>query len=302
MNRGPSAGVSSDRSPRTALASFLALCADLYSAYGTESAYMPAFLLSQGLPVERIGLVLAAGTVVRIASGTVIGRVADRLQRRKQVLAAAAGLSDPVGWTYLGAFGFLPLLAVSVAHATATASLAPLSDALAVAAASKRSGFQYGRVRGVGSAAFVCGTLFSGQLVDRFGLPCIIAASGVLFLTMAFCAARVSASQGGNPSSDATQGAFRILWTISAYRRLIFVAALVIGSHAVNDAFAVITWRAAGSEAISLLWSESVAAEVASFLLKQLGPARCAHSIPQTRSVLTPNCLQFRNICFHRPF
>ena len=276
--------MSSDRSPTMDLRGFLALYAALYAAYGTESAYMPAFLLSHGLPVERIGLVLAAGTIVRIASGTVIGKVADRLQGRKEILTAAAALSGLVGWAYLVAFGFLPLLAVSLAHATATASLAPLSDALAVAAASKRPGFQYGWVRGVGSTAFICGTLFSGQLVDRFGLYCIIAASGVLFLTTALCAARVDASQTEKASSDLTKRAFRFLWTITAYRRLIFVAALVIGSHAVNDAFAVITWRAAGhsSGAISLLWSESVAAEVASFLLvgpwllNQLGSARCA--------------------------
>src|ERR1700748_3026315 len=123
--------------PQATLLSFLALYAALYAAYGTESAYMPAFLSSHGLPVERIGLDLAAGTVVRIVSGTIIGRVADRVGRRKEILTAAAGLSGLVGWAYLIAFGFWPLLAVSIAHATATASLAPLSDALAVAAASQ---------------------------------------------------------------------------------------------------------------------------------------------------------------------
>ena len=99
---------------------------------------MPAFLLSHGLSVERIGLVLAAGIVVRIASGPAIGRLADRLGRRKQTLTVAAALSGFVGWAYTIAFGFVPLLGVSMAHAAATASLAPLSDALSVAAASRR--------------------------------------------------------------------------------------------------------------------------------------------------------------------
>ena len=46
----------------------------------------------------------------------------------------------------------------------------------------------------------------------------------------------------------------------------------MIGSHALNDTFAVIHWREAGygSLAISLLWCELVVAEVAVFLL--LGP------------------------------
>jgi PPP family 3-phenylpropionic acid transporter len=51
------------------------------------------------------------------------------------------------------------------------------------------------------------------------------------------------------------------------------VAALILGSHAMHDAFAVIRWSAAGiSPAIaSLLWSESVAAEVLVFFV--IGPA-----------------------------
>jgi len=69
---------------------------------------MPAFLLSHGLPVERIGLVLAAGIVIRIARGPAIGRPADRLRRRELVLTVAAGLSGLVGWTYTIAFGFRP--------------------------------------------------------------------------------------------------------------------------------------------------------------------------------------------------
>ena len=166
---------------------------------------MPAFLLSHGLSVERIGVVLAAGIVIRIASGPAIGRLADRLRRRKQALTVAAALSGFVGWAYTIAFGFLPLLGVSMAHAAATASLAPLSDALSVAAASEGRGFQYGWVRGAGSAAFVVGTLLSGQLVDRFGLTCIIVTSSVLFLAVALCAARVGTRREDTGPSDAAR-------------------------------------------------------------------------------------------------
>ncbi len=253
-----------------ALPGFLALYIALYAAYGTESAYMPAFLNSHGLPAERVGVVLAAGTVVRIAAGPMAGRLADRLRARKQVLASAAALSGVVGSAYLAAFGLFPLLAVSMAHAAATASLAPLSDALSVAAASEGRGFQYGWVRGTGSAAFVAGTLLSGQLVDRFGLACIIVASSALFLGMSACAAMVRATPRAEDATEAgPAAAFLTLWRIPVYRRLIFVVVLVIGSHALNDAFAVIGWRAAGygSGTVSLLWSESVVAEVAVFFL-----------------------------------
>ena len=157
-----------------------------------------------------------------------------------------------------------------MAHAAATASLAPLSDALAVTASSKGRTFQYGWVRGAGSAAFVAGTLLSGQLIDRFGLSSIIFSSSVLFLLMALCAMRVPAPVA-YPEAPAENTARRVqaLWSIAVFRRMIVVVVLVIGSHALNDTFAVIQWREAGygNLAISLLWCESVVAEVAVFLI-----------------------------------
>ena len=59
---------------------------------------------------------------------------------------------------------------------------------------------------------------------------------------------------------------------IVVFRRVVLIAALVFGSHAMHDAFAVIRWNAAGISptTISLLWSEAVVAEVIVFVL--LGP------------------------------
>jgi PPP family 3-phenylpropionic acid transporter len=71
------------------------------------------------------------------------------------------------------------------------------------------------------------------------------------------------------------------LLRLPRYRNLVLLAALVLGSHAMHDAFAVIRWSAAGisAETSSLLWSEAVAAEVLVFwfigpaLVKRLTPA-----------------------------
>ena len=54
--------------------------------------------------------------------------------------------------------------------------------------------------------------------------------------------------------------------------RVTLVAALVLGSYAMYDSFAVIRWSEAGISpaTIGLLWSESVAGEVLVFLL--IGP------------------------------
>src|SRR6201994_4671308 len=63
-DQGP--GLTKNTSPEpaavNALPGYLLLYIALYSAYGTESAYLPAFLGDHGLSNEQIGLALAAGT------------------------------------------------------------------------------------------------------------------------------------------------------------------------------------------------------------------------------------------------
>lgn len=270
---GRSSTVQSTNEAKKMLPGYLVLYGTLYLAYGTESAYLPEFLRSHGLALEQIGLMLAIGTIVRIGAGPLVGRLADFINAPKQILSVAASLSGVIGVAYHFAFGFAPLLAVSIAHAAATASLAPLSDALSVAASARGRVFQYGWVRGAGSVAFIGGTLLSGQLIDRFGLSSIIMTSSAFFLIMAVSAARIrSPLEMREVVEERAAGAFGLLWRIAPYRRLVIVVFLVIGSHALNDTFAVIRWRDAGFSnlSVSLMWSEAVVAEVVVFFL--LGP------------------------------
>ena len=71
------------------------------------------------------------------------------------------------------------------------------------------------------------------------------------------------------------------LLRLPVFRRVVLVASLILGSHALHDTFSVIRWKAAGVSppTISLLWSLSVAGEVLVFfvvgpwLLRRLTPA-----------------------------
>jgi len=263
---------------------FVLLQGSLYAAYGTESPFLPSFLGERGLSPGEIGFALAAGTLMRLAAGPVTGHVADRHNATRAVLGIAAAASGLISFAYLAGYGFWPLLAVSVLHAAAIAALAPLADALALAAAEREGTFCYGWVRGAGSAAFVLGTLVSGLLVARAGLASIIVSSGLLFLVMAVATARVPPAPVREAPPSLGRGGIRELLGLTQFRRMLLVAALVIGSHALNDSFAVIRWREAGigPGAISLLWSEAVTSEVLVFvlvgpwILARLGTARSA--------------------------
>ena len=255
----------------SALRRFIALYALMYAAFGVSSPFMPAFFEARGLVPEQLGLLFATGTAIRLISGPLCGRLADLTQALRAVLAVCTALAALVALGLLPAAGFWALLMISVLHAAALAPITTLADALALAAAVPRDGttrFEYGWARGTGSAAFIAGTLVSGQVVSAWGLTSIIVSHAAL-LSAAACAAmlvpeharpeRLPAVAGHAPAGGVLE-----LLRMRLFRRVMSVSALVLGSHAMHDAFAVIRWSAAGvtPAMASVLWSESVAAEV----------------------------------------
>jgi PPP family 3-phenylpropionic acid transporter len=183
-----------------------------------------------------------------------------------------------------------------VIHSAALAPLAPLSDTLALGSAVPARpnapcahGFYYGWLRGAGSAAFILGTVLSGQAIGRFGITAVVWLNAGL-LTVAACAVRIvpvllPTPTAARPAMLKTMvPGLGALLRLPLYRRIVLVAALILGSHAMHDSFAVIRWRAVGIApgAAGLLWSLSVAAEVIVFffvgrpLLDRLGPAGSA--------------------------
>jgi MFS transporter, PPP family, 3-phenylpropionic acid transporter len=69
---------------------FVLLFATLYAGFGVMSPFLPALLQARGLRPEDIGLALALSTIVRLVTGPVAGRVANRLGALRSVFAASA--------------------------------------------------------------------------------------------------------------------------------------------------------------------------------------------------------------------
>jgi len=264
-----------------ALPRFIALFAVMYAAFGVASPFLPAFLGTRGLSPDEIGVVLAASTAIRLISGPSAGRLADWLAALRAVLAVCCVLAAIAAVAYLPAPSFWFLLVVGLAHAAALAPITTLADALALTAA-HRTGFEYGWVRGAGSGAFIVGSIVAGQAVAAAGLGAIVWLQASLLVVAAGCAmlvAEPTARSQLNPQRGRSAGVGALL-RLRPFRRVVLVAALVLGSHAMHDSFAVIRWSAAGIDpgTASVLWSEAVAAEVVVFLL--IGPALVARLGP----------------------
>jgi PPP family 3-phenylpropionic acid transporter len=170
------------------------------------------------------------------------------------------------GFAFLWADAFWRLLVVAIIQAAALAPTTSIADALSVNVASPRMAerLEYGWLRGSASAAFVVGTLTVGQLISPADLSPVIWINAGLLLAAAVATALLpsEASRAAlqqNARSFPLRDMTALLGT-SRFRMVLMVAALVFGSHAVHDAFAVIRWNEAGvsTSAISFLWSEVV--------------------------------------------
>jgi len=273
-------------------ARFIVLYGLLYGAFGVSSPFMPRFFESRGLSPEHVGLLFGLGTFVRLVSGPIAGRVADLLGMLRAVLALCIVAAGGIALGLINADGLWMLLALGVIDAAVLAPTTTLADALALSAAAPSGTthprFEYGWVRGAASVAFIAGVLFAGQLLRTAALDAVVGAHAVLLAAAAVAVRFVPPldTTGSVPTADMRSpvGGIELLLRMPAFRRLVAVAALVLGSHAMHDSFAMVRWNAAGigPAAGSVLWSESVAAEVVVFLLigppllERLGPSGAA--------------------------
>ena len=268
---------------------FILLYVLMYAAFGAASPFWPLFFEARGLTPEQLGFLLALGQLVRLIAGPLAGRVADILGALRASLATCTSFAALLTVALLTVEGFWPLAVIHMAHAAMLAPIASLADAIAVnAARAPQKGFEYGWVRGSASAAFIAGTLAAGQIVGANDLSAIAWMQAALLAGVVLSAPLVppldTSSAQGERELSSTFGGIQELCKIALFRRVVLVAALVYGSHAMHDAFAPIRWNTAGisTTATSLLWSEAVAAEVLVFfwigpaLLNRIGPSGAA--------------------------
>ncbi len=173
-----------------------------FGTFGIYVPYFPAYLKGRGIDGSLIGLLLAAGPLLRAVMPPVWGYAADRWRgpRFWTVLAA---------WAAVGGLGVLMatesragLFAGGLLYYAAIAPLIPLLDAATLSHLSTYSG-RYGRIRLWGSVGFIVTSFALGTLFPSLPTAAIaggLLAGHVLFAIYMTAAAGPQGSLAGAPA------------------------------------------------------------------------------------------------------
>ena len=232
----------------------------VFLALGATLPYVPAFLNERGLSGEQVGLAVATGMVCRTIFSPLGGWLADATGRPRFVFAACGLATAIVYAAQYVTYSVWWLIALSGLAGAASSAIVPITESLAITASGK--GLHYGRVRSVGSAAFMAASVGMGALANALGfntLPIWLFVCGLLIFGAAF----------GLPAPEAPAPTHRkrtdlsVLVTLPAILALTASAAIQ-GAHAFYYGFSVIAWRGAGlsETVIGVLWAVGVLAEI----------------------------------------
>lgn len=258
-----------ERNPNLAwkLAAFYFL---LFAYLGVFLPWLPPLLARRGLDAAAIGLALATVQVSRALLPPLWGLLADRLSRKRSLLAIAAfaagacliALSIPgpngliFAWLFLHGFFLVPLF--------------PLAETLTMGALGRRPQ-RYGRIRLWGSVGFLVTSFGLGLVVDLQGwspalLPWLMGLPLVLAGVLALILPETPEAPAASPRPAKRSLPWRWLLPV------LVAAGLGQGSHGPYYAFFTLQMEGRGVSAsvIGALWAWGVVAEVVLMALSGL--------------------------------
>ncbi|MFN6145380.1 MAG: MFS transporter [Planctomycetota bacterium] len=265
--------------PPTPLRSWLGFAAFYAAAFAVLAVYMqffPAWLHGAGgLKEAEVSVVMAAQTVARTLLGTYWAHRVDRRGDARPILLGLAAASVGAFALFGVAPGLVGFAVVAFLFGSLFSPMYPICDAAAMQAAAAQ-GQSFGRMRGVGSAAYMLALLAMGALVQRSGLA---PTYGVLLVGMMAMAATALLLPRANGHLGATAGAAAAAtansatppWTTLLAQPslwlLLGAAALIQGSHATFYNLSTVHWADRGIDAsvASIVWAEGILAEILLF-------------------------------------
>jgi len=236
----------------------------MFATVGVHLPFWPVWLAGRGLLPADIGLVMATGYVVRGLTAPWIGSLSDRASDRRVVLGGAACVAFLAGVLFYFADTMIAILVATAIMTVAFGAVGPLCENLAMLLATARA-FDYGRVRALGSVAFVVASVGAGWfLAGRSSEMVLVLVLSMLGLLVASCLVMPAAPPAPHATARGEVGPLlrqpMLLWLLAS-------VTLIQCSHAFFYGFGTLEMRRMGipDGAIGVLWACGVMGEIVLF-------------------------------------
>ena len=235
-----------------------------FAVLGIYMQFLPVWLHEvQGFEADDIAVILAAQTISRTVAGPYWSHCVDRTGDARRVLIwLSAG-----GAGAFALFGWAPTLAtawcVAFVFGCLYPPMHPIADAAAIRAAG-RLGFSFGRLRMMGSGAFLVVILLAGSYLERNGTGHVYGMLLVALVMTALAAWIVPRDRLHVPPAASERTPWWHLFRSRSFVILMISAALIQGSHATFYQQSTVYWNAHGIDksTAAMLWGEGVLAEI----------------------------------------
>lgn len=250
----------------------------MFLVIGIMMPFWPVWLSHKGLTSTEIGMVLAAGSIVRVFLSPLIARLCDRLGERKRPIIVLSVMALLLFLPFIFLDDFVPILMLQACFAGILGPLMPLSDSLSMIGVRKH-GIDYGRVRLWGSLTFIVGASGVGFFLKGADPDMIWIAIAVAILLAVFCS--LSLPDFRAPAADKNSAPLTRVLGDKTFLVFVGATACIQGSHALYYGFGTLHWlhQGLGEGVIGLLWAEGVIAEIILFVyaanaVRRIGAAR----------------------------
>lgn len=230
------------------------------------------FEKARGLSGAEIGIIMACAGFGRMLAGPLAAAWADGKRDRHAPLKLL-GLVVVGAFLLLGAApSYLTILAAALVGITGYWLIVGYIESGLMRLCDPRATLDYSRARGLGSAAFVAGSLGLGFAIDAFGPPSALATVVILCAILAAGAWLLAPEQVDRSAEPPIGARLREglgLVKHPAFFLLIFGAGFIQASHAFYNVFGGLVWLNQGIPGswVGALYSIGVAVEVAFLVL-----------------------------------